>query len=131
MFRDLAPALPPASNLRRHDTGRVAVVAVTLAEVGAVPSALAAGRAGDALVEAGACEVWLFGSVARGEFTGDNDIDRVIVCGDLDHARGWDREQGLARLGEQAARWPVDVMATDLPERKRLHSGDLPYQGLE
>ena len=48
-------------------------MAVTLAEVGAVPSALVAGRAVDAL--AGAGEVWPFGSVARGESAEDSDID--------------------------------------------------------
>ena len=50
-------------------------MAVTLAEVGAVPSVLAAGRAGDGLAGAGVCEVRLFGSVARGEFAEDSDID--------------------------------------------------------
>ena len=93
-------------------------MAVTLAEVGAVASAPAAGRAGDALAGAGAGEVWPFGSVARGESTEHNAIDLAAVRGDLDHARRWDREQESARLGGQVAGWPVDVMATDLPERE-------------
>ena len=62
-------------------------MAVTLAEVGAVPSVPGAGRAGDALAGAGAGEVWPFGSVARGESAEDSDIDLVAVRGDLDHAR--------------------------------------------
>ena len=96
-------------------------MAVTRAEVRAVPSALAAGRAGDALAGAGAGEVWPFGSVARGESAEDSDIGLVAVRGDFDHARRWDREHKSARLGEQAAGWPVDVMATDRPEREGPH----------
>ena len=96
-------------------------MAVTLAEVGAVASAPAASRAGGALAGAGAGEVWPFGSVARGESTEDSDIDLVAVRGDLDHAWRWDREQESARLGGQAAGWPVDVMATDRPEREGPH----------
>ena len=71
-------------------------MAVTLAEVGAVPSALAAGRVSDGLVGVGVCGVWLFGSVARGESTEDSDINLVATCVDLDHA--W-RYGPRARVG--------------------------------
>ena len=79
------PPIPAAKAEGR--AGGVAAVAVALAETGAVPSASAASRAGDALVGAGAGEVWLFGSVARGEPAEDSDIDLVAVYADLDYAR--------------------------------------------
>ena len=74
-------------------------MAVTLAEVGAVASASAAGRASDGLVGAGAREVRLLSSVARGEPAEDIDSRLVAVCGDLDHARRWNREQGVGPAG--------------------------------
>ena len=119
MFQYLAPPRPGEADLRRHDTGRVAAVAVTLAEVKAVASVPTAGRADGAL--AGAGEVWPFGSVARGESTEDSDIDLAAVHGDLDHARRWNREQGSTRLGRAGGGLaPVDVMTTDLPESNGL-----------
>ena len=74
-------------------------MAVTLAEpgarVGAVAPAPAAGRAGGASITAGACEVRLFGSAARGEPAEDSDSDPAAVHADLDHARRWDRTDSL------------------------------------
>ena len=90
--------------------------------VGAVPSASDAGRAAEAFAAAGVCQVWLFGSVARGESTEASDIDLVAVYADLDYAQRWDRQRDLAELGEQVCRWPVDVLVTDLP-RWRTRSG--------
>lgn len=74
---------------------------------------LAASPSGGELIAAGACEVGLFGSVARGESAEDSDIGLVNVCADLDCAWRWDRGQESARLGERAAGWPVDVVVTD------------------
>lgn len=74
-------------------------MAVTLAEpgarVGAVAPAPAAGRAGGASTAAGACEMRLLGSAARGEPAKDNDTDPAAAYADLDHARRWDRTDSL------------------------------------
>ena len=80
------------------------------------PSESDAGRVADAFAAAGVCEVWLFGSVARGEPTESSDINLVAVYADLDYAQRLNREDELAELGEQVSGQPVDVMVTDLPE---------------
>ena len=80
------------------------------------PSESDAGRVADAFVTAGVCEVWLFGSVARGESTESSDINLVAVCADLDYAQRWNRECELTKLGEHISGQPVDVLVTDLPE---------------
>ena len=76
------------------------------------PSESDAGRVADAFAAAGVCEVWLFGSVARGESTEASDIDLVAVCADLDYAQRWDRKRELTELGEQVSGRPVDVIVT-------------------
>ena len=80
------------------------------------PSESDAGRVADAFTAAGVCEVWLFGSVARGESTESSDINLVAVYADLDYAQRLNRESELAKLGEQVSGQPVDVLVTDLPE---------------
>ena len=86
------------------------------------PLELDAGWVAEAFVAAGVGEVWLFGSVARGESTESSDIDLVAVYADLDYAQRWDRKCELTRLGEQISGQPVDVLVTDLPEW-RVRSG--------
>ena len=44
-------------------------------------------RAAQALVDAGVGEVWLYGSVARGESEPGSDIDLVAVLDDLEPGR--------------------------------------------
>ena len=80
------------------------------------PSESDAGRVADAFAAAGVCEVWLFGSVARGESTEASDINLVAVYADLDYAQRWNRECELTKLGEHISGQPVDVLVTDLPE---------------
>ena len=92
------------------------VFAEAVAGAGSAPSASDAGRVADAFVAAGVCEVWLFGSVARGEPTEASDIDLVAVYADLDYSQRWNRKCELAKSGEQVCGQPVDVMVTDLPE---------------
>ena len=72
-------------------------MAVTLAEPGARVGAVApaAGRAGGASIAAGACEVRLFGSAARGEPAKDSDSDPAAAYADPDHARRWHRMDSL------------------------------------
>ena len=50
-----------------------------------VPTMDDAQRAADALVAAGVGEVWLYGSVARGEQHPGSDIDLVAILDDLDY----------------------------------------------
>ena len=80
------------------------------------PSESDAGRVADAFAAAGVCEVWLFGSVARGESTEASDINLVAVYADLDYAQRWNRQCELTELGEQVSGQPVDILVTDLPE---------------
>lgn len=80
------------------------------------PSVTDAERAAEALAAAGVCEVWLHGSVARGEAGPDSDIDLVAVYPDLDYRQRWDRKCELAELARASCRWEVDVFVTDLPE---------------
>ena len=82
----------------------------------AAPSESDAGRVADAFVGAGVGEVWLFGSVARGESTESSDINLVAVYADLDYTQRWDRKRELTKLGEHVSGQPVDLLVTDLPE---------------
>ena len=83
--------LPKSGRLRRHRS----------------PAGPAMRWPGPGRVRCGRSARWL--AVSPPE---DSDIDLVAVCGGLDHARRWDREQESARLGGQAAGWPVDVLST-------------------
>ena len=69
-----------------------------------------------ALAAAGVCEVWLYGSVARGEASPDSDIDLVSIYPDLDYRRRWDRKRELADLAQPLCPWEADIFVTDLPE---------------
>ena len=85
----------------------------------AVPSEVAARRAADALVAAGAGKVLLFGSVARGDQRLHSDIDLVAIFDDLDYARRWALRGELARTAGEACGHSVDVHVTDRPEWAR------------
>ena len=86
------------------------------------PTVADARRAAEALVLSGAEEVLLFGSVARGEATGDSDIDLVAVFADIDYETRWELARRLEAAASNAAGdRPVQVMVTDRPEwRNRL-----------
>ena len=73
-------------------------------------------RAADALVAAGVGEVWLYGSVARGEQHEGSDIDLVAVLDDLEYRRRLTVTQELRQVAREACgRW-VEVLVTDQPE---------------
>ena len=65
---------------------------------------------------AGVGQVWLFGSLARGEQRAVSDIDLVAVFDDLDYRNRWRVEAELTMVASAAAGRPVDVMVTDRPE---------------
>ena len=83
-----------------------------------IPDLAAARRAAAAVADAGAGQVVLFGSVARGQATRNSDIDLIAIYDDVDYSqrRGLARE--LTRLAEAASGHRVDVMVTDQPEWK-------------
>lgn len=82
-----------------------------------VPTLADAGLAARALVAAGAEEVLLFGSVARGEADLDSDIDLVALFADIDYAERADLKRRLEDVASGAVgRWPVQVVVTDRPE---------------
>ena len=72
--------------------------------------------AGEALTGAGAREVMVFGSVARGRAAPHSDIDLVVVLDDLDYRSRRDTTQALEGLAAAAAGQQVDVWLTDVPE---------------
>lgn len=72
--------------------------------------------AADALVAAGAREVWLYGSVARGDMRRGSDIDLVAVFDDLEYRRRIAITLELQQLAEDACGHRVEVMVTDRPE---------------
>ena len=83
---------------------------------GDVPTIDDAQRAADALVAAGVGEVWLYGSVARGEQHRGSDIDLVAVLDDLEYRRRLSVTEELRRVAREACgRW-VEVLVTDRPE---------------
>ena len=65
---------------------------------------------------AGVGQVWLFGSLARGEARSVTDIDLVAVFDDLDYRKRWRVEAELRKAASTAAVRPVDVVVTDRPE---------------
>ena len=81
--------------------------------------------AADALVADGVAEVWLYGSVARGEAHPGSDIDLVAVFDDLDYRQRVKATMRLLRVAEKACGHPVQVMATDRPEW-RVQREDVP-----
>ena len=99
--------------------GGVSVATVTPS----APTVGAARRAATPLIAAGAEEVLVFGSVARGTAGPDSDIDLVAIFADIDYSDRSRIEESLrataveALADEEAAeRWPVGVLATDWPE---------------
>ena len=60
---------------------------VALATRGDAPTLDDAHRVAQALVDVGVGEVWLYGSVARGQSEPGSDIDLVVVLDDLEHRR--------------------------------------------
>ena len=73
-------------------------------------------RAAEALVAAGVGEVWLYGSVARGEQHAGSDIDLVAVLDDLEYRRRLSVTQDLRQVARQACGQWVEVLVTDRPE---------------
>ena len=80
------------------------------------PSVRDAERVAAVFATAGVCEVWLHGSVARGEAGPDSDIDLVAVYPDLDYRQRWKRKCELADLARVSCQREADVFVTDLPE---------------
>ena len=85
----------------------------------AAPSVAAARLAADELAAAGAGQVLLFGSVARGEGRPHSDIDLVAIFDDLDYSRRWNLRYELTRRAADACGHSVDVHVTDRPEWAR------------
>ena len=73
-------------------------------------------RAAAALVDAGVGEVWLYGSVARGESRHSSDIDLVAVLDDLDYRRRFTVTHELQEAARRACGRNVEVLVTDQPE---------------
>ena len=88
---------------------------VTAVRAGA-PTIDDARRAAAALMDAGAGEVWLYGSVARGEARPRSDIDLVAVFDDLDYRRRLRMTMDLNRAASDACDHNVEVLVTDRPE---------------
>lgn len=82
----------------------------------ATPTIDDARRAGRALTDAGAREVMVFGSVAKGEARTHSDIDLVVVLDDLDYRSRRETAWALQDLAAEAVGQPVDVWLTDVPE---------------
>ncbi len=77
-------------------------------------------RAAEALLGEGAEEVFLYGSVARGEATARSDIDLVALFADIDYSERYELTCRLEKAAAEAIarRWPVQVFTTDRPEWK-------------
>ncbi len=75
-------------------------------------------RAAEALLAEGAEEVFLYGSVARGEATALSDLDLVALFADIDYGERYELARRLEKAAFEAVarRWPVQVFVTDRPE---------------
>ena len=82
----------------------------------AAPTIDDARRAARALAGAGARQVMVFGSVARGDAHPYSDIDLVAVFDDVDYSTRQEAKIGLNRLASVAAGHIVEVWVTDVPE---------------
>ena len=80
------------------------------------PTLDGARRAAGALVAAGVREVWLYGSLARGEQRRGSDIDLVAVFDDMDYRTRRRVAEDLRRAAEDACGQRVQVLVTDRPE---------------
>ena len=83
---------------------------------GAAPTLEDARRAAQALVDVGVGEVWLYGSVARGESEPGSDIDLVAVLDDLDYRRRVRVKGELQEVARSACGRRVEVLVTDRVE---------------
>jgi len=92
------------------------VGAVTLVAGRAAPTLDDARLAAQALVGAGVREVWLYGSVARGESAPGSDIDLVAVLDDLEYRRRLRVKSELQEAARQACGCWVEVLVTDRAE---------------
>ena len=81
--------------------------------------------AADALVAEGVSEVWVYGSVARGESRSSSDIDLVAVFDDIDYRQRLGVTMRLQRVARRASGYPVEVMVTDRAEW-RIQREDVP-----
>ena len=81
-----------------------------------VPTGDDARRAARALVGAGVGEVWLYGSVSRGDAGPGSDIDLVAVLDDLEYRQRWRATRELREVARQACGRRVEVLVTDRPE---------------
>jgi predicted nucleotidyltransferase len=76
---------------------------------------------GGLVVELDPVEVWLFGSVARGEDDGNSDIDLLIVLDHYDRAQAIGLKQRAHRVATVPA--PFDAVFTDatrMQQRRRI-----------
>lgn len=89
---------------------------MSLATGSVTPTIEDARRAAEAVANAGASRVLLFGSLARGVQTPGSDIDLVAIFDDLDYPTRWTRKAELQQLAGEAAGCDVDVRVTDWPE---------------
>ncbi len=80
------------------------------------PTVEDARRAAEALVAEGAREVWLYGSVARGEAHRGSDIDLVAVFDDVQYRGRYRVEIALREVAARASGWRTEVKVTDWPE---------------
>ena len=89
---------------------------MTAFEQDSAPTVADARLAADALMALGVGEVWLYGSVARGEARPSSDIDLVAVFDDLDYCNRYSTKHELnAAASEACGRW-VEALVTDRPE---------------
>ena len=83
------------------------------------PTLADARRAAEELAAAGAGQVLLFGSVARGDACEISDIDLVAVFDDIDYERRSALRRSLGAAAEDVCGHPVEVYVTDRPEWRR------------
>ena len=106
----------PPNPVAAKPAGIVKCMAVT-ANTTETPTRADATAAAEALVAAGAEEVLLFGSVARGEAHERSDIDLVAVFADIDYSRRVDLKRRLEEAATSAVGSRlVQVLVTDRPE---------------
>ncbi len=83
---------------------------------GDAPTLDDARRAAQALIDAGVGEVWLYGSVARGEAGPCSDIDLVAVLDHLEYRERSRNKKRLDAVAERACGRHVEAMVTDRAE---------------
>lgn len=80
------------------------------------PTRADAERAAEELAAAGAGQVLLFGSLARGDADPRSDIDLVAIFDDLDYSQRWNLKCELSSRAGAVAGHSVDIFVTDRPE---------------